>query len=146
MVDQLTPGFLKDAQATWQRWEDARKHTLEQAEALRTAVQRSETTAKEITVETAVLNALSNRELSSSITLASVQRHVSLELITDRVTDATQRLTAQLNVLQGRVDTFTTKADEGTRLLARWTLVLAVGTFLLFLATIGLVFATWRLK
>jgi hypothetical protein len=65
------------------------------------------------------------------------------QTILDRGRALVDRLEMSTGALTEQIKDFTIKADAGTRLLARWTMWLAVATLLLVLATGGLVYVEW---
>ena len=86
--------------------------------------------------ETAYLQLLAGKGNQRTILGAIDTVQISAKTLVDRLEISTKALTEQIR-------DFTTKADEGTRLLAKWTMWLAIATIFLVLATGGLVYVEW---
>src|SRR5581483_9075309 len=83
----------------------------------------------------AMLAAQSRREQSA-------RQLATASVITTAMTEFGKGFADTMHELNDRVADFTAKTDAGTKSLARWTALLAAATFLLFLATAALVWAT----
>lgn len=81
----------------------------------------------------AKLNALSNREMATILISAA-------EMISDRLEQSTEETRTATSRMAEAISALTTETRRGTNRVALWTAVLAVATFLLFLATAGLVY------
>ena len=86
--------------------------------------------------ETAYLQLLAGKGNQTTVLGAIDTVQMSAKTLVDRLEVSTHALTEQIK-------DFTTKADEGTRLLAKWTMWRAVATIFLVLATGGLVYVEW---
>lgn len=77
------------------------------------------------TINAAIVGAASNRELSTAIIAA------------------TEILDLSIKQLNNQIQNFTTKADEGTDRLAKWTMWLAFSTGALFVAALAQAYVMW---
>jgi hypothetical protein len=100
-----------------------------------------------IMAETVLASAHVSRETTYLQLLAGKgnQRTISgaIDAVQTSAHTLVERLEVSTKALTEQIKDFTTKADEGTRLLAKWTMWLAVATIFLVLATGGLVYVEW---
>jgi len=97
-----------------------------------------------VTKEAAILNALVVEESNEMVESAAKFVGNALEQNGTATIEASKLLAERVDGLSSDIRKFTKQADDGTRRLANWTIVLAVATVFLFLATVALVVVSFK--